>query len=89
MCEEVFEGIPVSRVLEPEEIAADAQMQHMESLVTQENGLFSASMQPRPPYLFSGTPVKIGGPSPAYGEHTEEVLQGLGFTASDIAALME
>jgi crotonobetainyl-CoA:carnitine CoA-transferase CaiB-like acyl-CoA transferase len=33
---------------------------------------------PRHPTSFHGTPSALGGPSPALGEHTDEVLAELG-----------
>ncbi|MEX0976399.1 MAG: CaiB/BaiF CoA-transferase family protein [Woeseia sp.] len=45
--------------------------------------------QPAPAPRFSVTPGKIGRGPPAHGAHTVEVLESMGFSASDIAGLRE
>ena len=46
-------------------------------------------VQPAPAPRFSRTGAGIGGPPPARGEHSEEVLRDWGFDESEIAALKE
>ena len=41
------------------------------------------------PFRFSRTPGKIWGPSPAHGQHTDEVLAEMSFSAQEIAGLRE
>jgi formyl-CoA transferase len=36
---------------------------------------------------FSKTPGAVDAPPPALGEHTEEILRGIGFTGEDVASL--
>jgi crotonobetainyl-CoA:carnitine CoA-transferase CaiB-like acyl-CoA transferase len=38
---------------------------------------------------FSGTPAGLAGHAPLYAEHTAEVLQELGYTEAEIAAMAE
>ena len=38
---------------------------------------------------FSGTPLLPAPPSPALGQHTTEILEGLGYTSEDVARLRE
>ena len=46
-------------------------------------------MGPAPMVQMSGTPTGVRRASPALGEHTEEVLTELGFSAADIAGFSE
>ena len=39
------------------------------------------------PWLFSDTVAEIQGPPPLLGEHTDDVLAGIGYSASEIEAL--
>jgi crotonobetainyl-CoA:carnitine CoA-transferase CaiB-like acyl-CoA transferase len=41
------------------------------------------------PVKLSRTPGAPAGPGPALGEHTEEVLGALGYSAEEVAALLE
>jgi formyl-CoA transferase len=41
------------------------------------------------PVKLSRTPGAPAGPGPALGEHTDEVLTALGYSAADVASLRE
>ena len=43
----------------------------------------------RPAPIMSGTPLKIHGGPPLYGEHTREVLEEHGWSAAEVDALYE
>jgi len=56
----------------------------------------SELLAPERPVRQLGVPVKLGrtpggvqGPGPVLGEHTDEVLEGLGYPAEEIDALKE
>jgi crotonobetainyl-CoA:carnitine CoA-transferase CaiB-like acyl-CoA transferase len=39
------------------------------------------------PIRFSGSPAKVQSPAPTHGQHQDEILSGMGFSAAEIAAL--
>ncbi|MDH4119420.1 MAG: CoA transferase [Acidimicrobiia bacterium] len=40
-----------------------------------------------PPFRLSSTPLRVSPPAPGHGEHTDQVLADLGFSAADIQAM--
>jgi len=48
---------------------------------------YGALGQAGPAVRFSRTPVRVERQEPAFGEHTEEVLRGLGMSDASLAAL--
>ena len=70
---------PVNRI---EEMIADPQVRHRGMIVGEGDGLM-----PAPPIRLSDTPASIRTAPARFGEHTEEVLRGLGFAEEQIAAL--
>ncbi len=65
-----------------EETFADPQVRHRGMVVGEGD-----RMMPGPPIKLSDTPASIRTPPARFGEHTEEVLGGLGFGAGEIARL--
>jgi benzylsuccinate CoA-transferase BbsE subunit len=49
--------------------------------------LAQAASMPGAPYVLSGTPWRISRPAPGLGEHTREVLEGIGLRADEVARL--
>ena len=68
---------------------ADQQAIHMGLTVDAESPDVGPTKQMGLPVRFSRTPAKVWGPSPAHGQHTDEVLGELGLSPQDIAALRE
>ena len=68
-----------------EEMAEDPQVVANGFLEEFEHTLLGTLRGPSPIIRMSGTPTRIQRASPALGEHTEEVLQTLGFTADQIS----
>jgi crotonobetainyl-CoA:carnitine CoA-transferase CaiB-like acyl-CoA transferase len=75
--------VPCGVVLSPAELASDPHAQAIELLRESEHPVVGRARVPRHPAQFAATPASLGGPAPALGEHTDELLAGLG-RADDI-----
>ena len=79
--------VPVAPVLSHDEVLEDAQVLHNESVLDLEHPVYGTYRQPKQPIQFSVTvtePVRL----PAlFGEHTEEVLEELGYSDDDVEKL--
>ena len=82
------EDVPCAKAMKLEELPGHPQLQA--------NGTFEETLHPQAGRLleprsapeFGSTPSQVAGPSPALGEHTEEILQELGL-ADEIESLRE
>jgi crotonobetainyl-CoA:carnitine CoA-transferase CaiB-like acyl-CoA transferase len=81
--------IPVARILEPDEVFEDEQMVHNGTFVTWEHPQAGTVRQPRNPVRFASAETPVIESVPGLGEHTDEILQELGRSAEQIAALHE
>ncbi len=70
--------VPGGTVRTIAELPEVPQVRHNGIFVESEHPLAGRLRETRPPPLFGGTPVACGGPAPALGQHTEEILQELG-----------
>ena len=79
-------GVPCGAVLDTGEVLNDPHLKAREMIVEVEHPV-------RGKYLTVGNPIKLSaspttiGPSPLLGEHRDELLGELGYSAADIAAL--
>jgi formyl-CoA transferase len=72
-----------------EEMWTDPQVEANNFLPEYEHTLLGTLRGPAPMVQMSGTPTRIQRASPALGEHTEQVLAELGFSAEDIERFRE
>ncbi len=71
--------VPCGVVLSPAELAADPHVQAVGLLEDSEHPTAGRLRQPRHPAQFPATPARLGGPAPALGQHTDEILADAGF----------
>ncbi|MCU1485868.1 MAG: formyl-CoA transferase [Actinomycetia bacterium] len=82
------ERVPFSMILTPEQLTEDPHAVAIGLFEEADHHVVGRTRIPRHPILFGGTPAKLGGSSPALGEHTDEVLTelGLGDQLADLRA---
>ena len=81
------EDVPCGPVLEMPAVPRDPQVVENGSFVEGTHPQLGRIRQARPPARFERTPAEIRRPAPAFGEHTDEVLAGLGLAPAEIADL--
>jgi crotonobetainyl-CoA:carnitine CoA-transferase CaiB-like acyl-CoA transferase len=82
------EDVPSGIVLSLEELPHDPQIVANGTFVMSEHPLAGSLREARPAPRFGQTPARVGGPAPAPGQHTDEILNELGM-GDRIAALRE
>lgn len=83
------EDVPHARVNRREEVPLDPQIIHNGTIVEMEHPKAGRMRAARHAANFSKTKAAITRHAPSLGEHTDEILAGLGRSASEIAALRE
>jgi crotonobetainyl-CoA:carnitine CoA-transferase CaiB-like acyl-CoA transferase len=80
-------GVPCGRVMNLSEVFADPQVQAQEMVLEIEHPGHGPVRMTGFPVKLSDTPCAVRLPAPELGQHTEEVLRGLGWSQERIAAL--
>ncbi len=77
------EGVPVSPIHAPEEMADDPQVEAIGVVQTIEHPVLGPQRVAGSPLTMSGTPTAVQGASPRLGEHSVEVLRDLAGVAEE------
>ena len=80
--------VPCAPVLRRGEVMNDPQVLNNRMIEQFDQPSLGRVRQPRPAARFGRTPARIGGPAPSVGEHTEQVLAELGYSAAEIDQLV-
>lgn len=78
------EDVPYSRLNSREEVLSDPQVEAMGALLSYQHPAAGMVRTPRPAAQFEQTPSNLYTHTPLLGEHTDEVLQELGYTPDDL-----
>jgi len=82
------EGVPCAPLLDRMELMAHEQIVSNNSIQAIDFPGFGQVRQARPAAQFDQTPSEITGPGPKLGEHSREILSGLGYSAEELDALV-
>jgi len=80
-------GVPCGRVMNLSEVFADPQVRAQQMVIEVEHPGHGPVKMTGFPVKLSETPCAVRHPAPELGQHTEEVLRGLGWDDARIAAL--
>jgi crotonobetainyl-CoA:carnitine CoA-transferase CaiB-like acyl-CoA transferase len=80
--------VPCAPILRRGEVLANEQVVARGLIEELEQPGVGRVRQPKPAAQFSRSPSAIGGPAPRIGQHTREVLESLGYGATEIAELL-
>jgi len=80
-------GVPCGPVYTYEQLFADPQVLHREMVVHAEDTELGRVPHIRTPVKMSDSAVAVRVTAPKLGQHTDDVLAGLGYAAGDIAGL--
>jgi crotonobetainyl-CoA:carnitine CoA-transferase CaiB-like acyl-CoA transferase len=79
--------VPCAPVLRRREIIRHPQLRENDTIIETDHPHAGRLRQARPAARFSATPAEMRYGGPVLGEHTDELLSGLGYATADIAAL--
>ena len=81
-------GIPAFRIADMDEVARDPALAVSGAIAQVEHPSEGAVRMLAAPGFFDGAPARASGPAPLLGQHTVEVLRGLGYDDRQIDALL-
>jgi len=79
------QGVPAGPVYKVDEVFADPQVKHLDIAVPLHHPTRGDVSVVGQPITLSRTPARVVSPLPEPGAHTDEILQGLGYSAAEIA----
>jgi len=82
-------GVPCSRILGLDEVIAGEHIRARDMLITTEHPFSGTISLLGFPYKLSATPAQLRLPPPMLGEHTDEILAGMGKTPEEIKRLRD
>ncbi len=80
-------GVPCSPINTVDRVVADRQVEHLGIINHVPHSLIPDLKLPGVPIQLSRTPGRIQSPPPLLGEHTDQILAGMGYTEPQIAEL--
>lgn len=80
--------VPAAPVLDPTQVAADAQVVAREMIREVNHPVAGRLLQPRPTAAWFGADIELS-PAPMHGEHTDAILGELGYPSTDVRALRD
>ena len=80
-------GVPSGPILNVQQVYENEQIVHLNMAVPVKHRALGELRLQAPPSTLSRTPASVRTPAPDVGEHTDEVLGELGFSADDVARL--
>jgi formyl-CoA transferase len=80
-------GVPSGPILNVQQVYENEQIVHLNMAVPVKHPVLGELRVQAPPSTLSRTPASVRTPAPDVGEHTDEVLEELGFSADDVARL--
>ncbi|MEL0307243.1 MAG: CoA transferase [Halieaceae bacterium] len=83
------EGVPCAPIIDRSELLAHEQVVANGSIERLQFDAFGEVRQARHPARFDKTPARVQRPAPRLGEHGREVLTAIGYSESDIDALVQ
>jgi crotonobetainyl-CoA:carnitine CoA-transferase CaiB-like acyl-CoA transferase len=82
----VLHDVPASKINTLADLPLDEQVVHNEVFVEREHPIAGMLREPRPAPRFSHTPARVSSFAPAMGEHTDEIVAGVGLDAAALRA---